>query len=170
MEYRFQDVQFMSAAEKKTTLRAWVRFLKNGLRSQDFTKGLYHHLIQHCSFIAHYNRAGFYAHYFESGDSTVHFLSQFDPRGPCLSVEYGYRGWLSGDYSDLNLAMVSEAATFIPALLDAARRTQRTADIAAAATLLARHGVTADGIRAEDHNDDPLTQPSKPAKENLPNT
>ena len=75
----------MSAAQKTTVLRAWIRFLKSGLRFDQFTKALYDHLIQHCSFIAHYNRAGFYSHYFEAGDSTAFFLSQFDSRGHCSS-------------------------------------------------------------------------------------
>ncbi len=78
MIHEFRDVQFMSAAQKITVLRAWIRFLKRGLRFDQFTKALYDHLIQHCSFIAHYDRAGFYSHYFEFGDSTAFFLSQFD--------------------------------------------------------------------------------------------
>ncbi len=47
----------MSAAQKTTVLRAWIRFLKSGLRFDQFTKALYDHLIQHCSFIAHYAEA-----------------------------------------------------------------------------------------------------------------
>jgi hypothetical protein len=54
MLHEFQDVRFMSAAQKTTVLRAWIRFLKSGLRCDQFTKALYDHLIQHCSFIAHY--------------------------------------------------------------------------------------------------------------------
>ena len=54
MVNEFRDVQFMSAAQKATILRAWVRFLKSGLQFEQFTKALYNHLIQHCSFIAHY--------------------------------------------------------------------------------------------------------------------
>ncbi len=105
MVYGFRDVRFMSAAQKTTILRAWVRFMKSGLQFEQFTKALYNHLIQHCSFIAHYDRAGFYSYYFEAGDSTAHFLSQFDSRGPCSSMEYGGNYWLSGDCEDLNRAM-----------------------------------------------------------------
>ena len=57
MIHEFRDVQFMSAAQKTTVLRAWIRFLKSGLRFDQFTKALYDHLIQHCSFIAHYAEA-----------------------------------------------------------------------------------------------------------------
>src|SRR5271169_283699 len=116
MLHEFQDVQFMSAAQKATILRAWVRFLKSGLQFEQFTKVLYNHLIQHCSFIAHYDRAEFYSFYFERGDSIARFLSQFDSRGPCASVEYGGRHWLSGDNEDIIRAMIAEGEAFIPSL------------------------------------------------------
>ena len=50
----FKDVRFMTAVDKKKVLRQWVRFLKSGCDARHFMKSLYHHLIQHCSFIAHY--------------------------------------------------------------------------------------------------------------------
>ena len=158
----------MSAAQKATILRAWVRFLKSGLRFDQFTKALYDHLIQHCSFIAHYNRAGFYSHYFDSGDSTVLFLSQFDSRGQCLSVEYGGRHWLSGDYEDVNRAMIAEGETIIPSLLDTARRKQETADIATATALLAKHGIPAEGIGGSSGADRSNAEAPKALQELLP--
>ena len=82
-QYAFRDAEFMSTREKALVLKAWVRFLKNGLRPEDFSDRLYTHLMLHCSFIAHYNRAGFYATYFENGEDTRRFLSQFDKRGEC---------------------------------------------------------------------------------------
>jgi hypothetical protein len=99
-------------------LKAWVRFLKNGLRGEDFSDRLYKHLTLHCSFIAHYNRAGFYTTYFENGEDTTRFLSQFDKRGECRSVEYGGSWWLNGDYEDLTRAMIEEASRYIPALME----------------------------------------------------
>src|SRR6266481_7019082 len=112
MEHAFGDGQFMSAREKALVLKAWLRFLKNGLRFEDFTKRLYEHLHLHCSFIAHYNRAGFYAEYFERGEDIARFLSQFDARGERRSVEYAGTLWLQGDYADLDRAMVEEASKF----------------------------------------------------------
>jgi len=53
-EPRFSNERFMSADEKRKVLRAWIRFLRNGCQKTQFTQDLYHHLIQHCSFIAHY--------------------------------------------------------------------------------------------------------------------
>jgi len=168
MLHEFRDVRFMSAAQKTTVLRAWIRFLKSGLRFDQFTKALYDHLIQHCSFIAHYNRAGFYSHYFDSGDSTVLFLSQFDSRGQCLSVEYGGRHWLSGDYEDVNRAMIAEGGAFIPSLLDTARRKQEAADIATATALLAKHGIPAEGIGGSSGADRSNAEAPKALQELLP--
>lgn len=122
-------------------LKAWVRFLQRGLRFEDFTRRLYEHLHLHCGFIAHYDRAGFYAAYFERGEDTTRFLSQFDRRGECRSVEYGGAWWLQGEYADLNPAMVEEAAPYIPALIEKAQAAQRAADLAEAQRLLAKHGL-----------------------------
>ena len=141
MKHHFSDGEFMSARGKELALRAWVRFLKRGLRFADFTKRLYEHLHLHCSFIAHYNRGGFYATYFESGDDTARFLSQFDGRGECRSVEYGGTMWLQGEYADLNRAMVEEAEPYIPKLVNDAEQAQRETDLREAHRLLAKHGI-----------------------------
>jgi hypothetical protein len=139
-QYAFSDAQFMSAREKALVLKAWVRFLKNGLRREDFSDRLYTHLMLHCSFIAHFNRAGFYATYFENGEDTTRFLSQFDTRGECRSVEYGDSWWQSGDYEDLNRAMIEEASRFIPALMEQASGKAKESDLAEAQRLAAKHG------------------------------
>lgn len=144
MNYAFKDSQFMSGREKQMVLKAWVRFLKRGLHLADFSDRLYRHLHLHCSFIAHYNRAGFYQTYFERGEDVAHFLSQFDGRGECRSVEYGGSWWLQGEYADLNRAMVDEGAKYIPELIEQAQDAQRESDIAQARTLLARHGLQLD--------------------------
>ena len=168
MVYEFRDVQFMSAAEKTRTLRAWTRFLNNGLQFEQFTKGLYNHLIQHCSFIAHYNRAGFYSCYFEAGDSIALFLSQFDSRGLCSSVEYGGHHWLSGEYEDINRAMIAEGKAYIPSLLDAAQRRQEATDIAAGTALLAKHGISVEGLGRSDGPAQPIREAPKAIQELLP--
>lgn len=92
MDYAFSDSQFMSRREKQLVLKAWAGFLKRRLRLADFSDRLYRHLHLHCSFIAHYNRAGFYQTYSERGEDIAYFLSQFDRRGECRSVEYGGGG------------------------------------------------------------------------------
>ena len=140
-----RDSQFMTAAEKERVLRNWESFLKSGLKWDRFTPLLYHHLMQHCSFIAHYDRAGFYSTYFADGDGKAQFLSQFDPRnagpdGIPPSTEYGASWWCTGDYEDVNRRMISVAATYIPMLLLEAEAEQRTSDLAKARALLVRHG------------------------------
>ncbi len=138
-QYAFSDSEFMSAREKALVQKAWVRFLKNGLREEDFSDRLYKHLINHCGFIAHYSRAGYYATFFENGEDTIRFLSQFDKRGECRSVEYGASWWLNGDYEDLNGAMIEEASRYIPSLLEQASAKAKI-DLAEAQRLAARHG------------------------------
>ena len=138
-QYAFSDAQFMSAREKALVLKAWVRFLKNGLRWEHFSGRLYRHLINHCGFIAHYSRAGYYATYFENGEDAMRFLSQFDKRGECRSVEYG-GSWFDGLYEDLNSAMIEEAVRYIPALLEQTSAKAKETDLAEARRLAAKHG------------------------------
>ena len=137
------DSKFLPAAEKRKVLRQWELFLKSGLQREKFTKPLYDHLIQHCSFIAHYDRWGFYSTYFENGDDTVAFLSQFDDReGIPKSIEYGMTYWLTGEeYYDINSEMVRIASKYIPVLIQQAKNRQKETDIAQARALLAKHGV-----------------------------
>jgi len=138
-QYVFRDSEFMSAREKLLVQKAWVRFLKNGLRWEDFSDRLYKHLINHCGFIAHYSRAGYYATYFENGEDTTRFLSQFDKRGECRSVEYG-GAWGNGEYEDLRRAMIEEASGYIPALMEQASAKAKEADLTEARRLAAKHG------------------------------
>jgi hypothetical protein len=140
------DSKFLSAEEKRRTLKHWELFLKSGLQREKFTKPLYNHLIQHCSFIAHYDINGFYSTYFENGDDIITFLSQFDDRkGMPASVEYGMTYWLtSEDYYDVNSEMVRIASKYIPVLIQQAKSQQRAADITLARALLSKHRIKAD--------------------------
>jgi hypothetical protein len=141
----FKDEKFMSADEKLKTFRAWVRFLRAGCTWDTFTQALYHHLYQHCSFIAHTDRAGFYAHYFcvESAEATLAFLDQFDPEKPGVSVEYRDALWLREDQtgSDLSHAMRKVAGNWMPALRAGLLARVRDRDLAQAKTLLEKHGI-----------------------------
>lgn len=141
-----RDTKFMTAADKEKVLHQWEVFLRSGLSREKFTKSLYHHLIQHCSFIAHYDQNGFYSTYFECGDMIAQFLSQFDERqaesnGIPKCVEYGMTYWVSGDYEDINRAMIEIASKYIPNLLAGAQARQKEADVAMAEALLAKHGL-----------------------------
>ena len=142
-EELMKDAQFMTAAQKKNVLHQWELFLKSGLSKDRFTKDLYHHLINHCSFIAHYDIHGFYATYFDEGEDTVRFLTQFDNRnGIPKSVEYGMTCWYTDpDYHDLNSAMCRVASKYIPHLVISADNKQREMDVMRAEMLLAKHGM-----------------------------
>jgi len=97
----------MSSDEKEKVLKDWQRFVESDFDKARFTKPLYNHLIQHCSFIAHYNQSGFYGSYFEDPEDTMRFIKQFDRDQGCVSVEYGMTHWLNNDdYRDINTAMV----------------------------------------------------------------
>jgi len=136
--------RFMPAAVKRRVLKQWEAFLKSGCAREKFTKPLYEHLIQHCSFIAHFDINGFYATYFENGDDTVHFLSQFDgSKGIPKSIEYGMTYWFTDEeYHDINSEMVRIAAKYIPVLVKQAETRQKHHDIHIAKMLLAKHGIT----------------------------
>ena len=141
-DIELKDSLYMSAKDKALVLRQWKRFLKNGLLFKDFTSRLYNHLHLHCQFIAHYNREGFYATYFERGDDTVRFLGQFNPKGDNVSVEYGRDDWVAGDYADINQSMIDIVGEYIPGLVEEAKRTQRVEDVEQARVLLAKHGLS----------------------------
>jgi hypothetical protein len=142
-----KDTKFMTGKEKEKVLQHWETFLKNGCKRADFTKDLYHHLINQCSFMAHYDINGFYDTYFAEGEDTVHFLSQFDRSKGYRSVEIGMTYWIRDGndvcqgYYDINNAMVDIAGKYIPALVAGAEGHQKKADLARAKALLAKHGL-----------------------------
>lgn len=139
-----KDTKFMTALEKKRVLEQWEKFLSYGCKRQHFTKPLYQHLINHCSFIAHYNINGFYSTYFDNGEDTAHFLTQFDNRsGTPNSVEYRMTYWYTdSDYSDINTKMCLIAVKYIDLLTSMANERQKEADISQAKALLAKHGIS----------------------------
>jgi hypothetical protein len=141
----FKDERFMSAQEKLRVYRAWERFLKNGCSKAQFTRELYHHFTQHCSFIAHYDRHGFYSVYFERiTPQLFRFFDQFDPGKPGVSAEYGTTHWL-GELTtgaDLNHAMREAAGPYLPRLRQHFEEVRRQTDIAVARQLLAGYGLT----------------------------
>ena len=116
--YAFVDEKFMTAQEKWRVLRAWQRFIRSGFELEKFTEATYHHVIQHCSFIAHYDRGGFWDFYFNSAPGDLaRFLNQFG--GDRRSAEYGFMGtsWMKGPTGDdLNQAMCQEMEVVYPAL------------------------------------------------------
>lgn len=141
MSENFKDEQFLSAVEKEKVLKHWLRFLKNGLRREDFTHRLYHFIYQSCDFIAHTDIHGFFEYFFERGDDQFVFLHQFDRAKGCKTAEGWGDYWRTGSYSDLTNQMIDQAAKFLPVLYAQAKSAQRQSDLARAERLLARHGL-----------------------------
>ena len=139
---RFTDTRFMSAQEKFKVVKVWDCFLKNGFKFHYFTEALYHHLALRCEFIAHFDRAGFYATYFEDPDDTIRFLGQFDADLGCRSVEYGSSRWAdSPDYADVNRAMCKILEPHKERIYETLRARARERDVSAAKALLQKHGI-----------------------------
>lgn len=158
--FQLYDEQFMSADEKSKVLHAWKKFLESACEKNRFTEALYHHLTLHCSFIAHYDRHGFYDFYFGRIDGDLfRFLDQFDPEKPGISAEYGATYWLDFHRTgaDLNRAMRETAGPYLHKLRQRFEETRRQADIGAARQLLARYGLvvaeTSSGAQAENDTD-----------------
>lgn len=153
MKLKFVDAPYMSAGQKKHVYCAWDRFVDAIARGESgdallkrFTQPLYHHLTQHCSFIAHYDRFGFFGTYFEEPEDTIRFFTQFDPDGLMRSIEYGDSWWVSGGngtqepYQDLNQAMCEATRMYLPSIRTLATTRQKAMDMARANALLAKHG------------------------------
>jgi len=142
-QYEFQDEEFMSAAEKQLVLKAWIAFLRHGCRSEHFTERLYQHISLHCSFIAHFNRRGFYEFYFGSpGEQTIRFVDQFDPTQRGTSAEMGATYWLSdhNTSADLNHAMRDVAGPHVDKLRQHFNEMKKQADLSLATLIAAKYG------------------------------
>ena len=93
-------------SEEKQLIADWTKCIRGGFRLADFTPALYHHLTGHCSFIAHFDRPGFWSYYFDQqGNELVAFLNQFG--GDTCSAELGGTWWLAEERpgSALNRAL-----------------------------------------------------------------
>ncbi len=143
-----KDVQFMTAKEKGMVLKQWKTFIKNGFKQKHFTQRLYIYLTLHCSFIAHFDRRGFYATYFSEPNGTARFLAQFDREKGCVSVEYRTSSWATNpDYSDLNGEMCNVVELYKKAIYKACHDEERRRDIETAKGLLARHGIQFEEVK-----------------------
>ena len=139
----FSEAKFMPVSTKQQVYRAWLRFLKGGLVKSLFTKLLYQHLTQHCSFIAHFDLHGFYNVYFADPDGTLKFLRQFDPEGSLRSVEYGDTHWIDSlEYGDINAAMCEAVRPYLAKLRQGALERAKARDLFLADRLYEKHGLT----------------------------
>ena len=146
---KFKDSQFMTAVDKDKVYRHWLAFVRTLARGEAserlFTKDLYNHLIQHCSFIAHYDRDGFFETYFSDPKDVCRFISQFDKERGAVSIEYG-GGWVELEgHGDINNSMVEAATPLAPAIYECFKIAEREKDIEAARILLGKYGLRVAG-------------------------
>jgi hypothetical protein len=138
----FKDSEFMTAKEKGLVLAQWRRFVERGFNFEHFSDRIYKHLTLHASFIAHFDRRGFFATYFDDPEATIRFLRQFDIDYGYVSVEYGSSWWIKGEYEDINHAMCDVVETCKGRLYAELEQKVRGRDLAIASQLLSKHGVS----------------------------
>jgi len=144
-DIELKDSNFMTAKEKKAVLKHWEKFLKDGVKTKDFSKKLYYHLARHCDFTAHRDQYGFYATYFDNPDQSIKFLRQFDKDSGCMSVEYGTAWWMDrGEYKDVNSEMCKIADEYKTGLYERLKDNAKSRDIEMAKKLLEKHGISVD--------------------------
>ena len=114
----FTDEKWMSAEQKYKVLRAWQDFIRNGFQYEDFSDALYQHLIQHASFIAHFNRHTFWQVYFNNTFGYfARFINQFG--GDLRSAELAFDDWMeSRTGCDLNAALINDMRLFFVQFID----------------------------------------------------
>lgn len=140
-EIEFKDAEFMTAREKELSYKDFIRFVKNGFQSGHFTKRLYDHLHLHCGFIAHYNKSGFYATYFEEPEDTARFINNFD------RDRRNFNSYISqGDYADINTAICNFIDGVKSDIYEKCSSLERNRDIETARKLLRKHSVTIEDI------------------------
>ena len=139
----FSDVEFMTAAEKGKVARQWGRFLQHlavqGYSTGDgfnlFPNALYEHLHQHCGYIAHYDRHGFFVTYFTNPAACFQFIAPW--------VDGQKLHDMLGDYRDIGEHMIFVAKKYGPDILTNTGVAVREHDLALARQLFMKHGVRA---------------------------
>ena len=130
-----------------TVLRQWELFLDSEFAWERFTRGIYHALTMWCSFIAHYNRRGFFDVYFdEDAEATLLFIEQFVTG---RSAELGFRGWAERPENEtaalLPRAMCAAMRPRAARLRAVAQERARTRDLRIVTKLAERHGLRVSG-------------------------
>jgi hypothetical protein len=138
----FKDSEFMTVRDKELVLAQWRRFVERGFNFEHFSDRVYKHLTLHASFIAHFDRRGFFSTYFDDPEATIRFLRQFDIDYSFISAEYGSSWWIEGEYEDINKAMCEIVEASKSRLYAELEQKVRGRDLAIASQLLAKHGIT----------------------------
>jgi hypothetical protein len=97
----FTPTEFSTVADKEKFAAHFQRFVSGGFKRTVFPKWFYNRLSMTFAMIAHYDRNGFYAEYFEDPYETSRFLEEClaypcygDPAYTYSDVERYLQGWL----------------------------------------------------------------------------
>ena len=132
-ESRFKDLEYLTAKEKETVYKHWIRFLEEGLQKKHFTKQLYKHLRLHCGVHAHYDINGCYGYYFEQPQNTMSFIDGF--------ISYTSDMFRCKDYDDINDAMRNALVKHTDLIKKVKARELLENDLKLIAGLFHRHGI-----------------------------
>jgi len=87
--------------DKNNFKKQFIRFVENGFKWGDFTNDFYHRLMTCFGHIAHFNRAGFHAYWFQSSEAQLRWVEHIieyvpvgDPAFTFSDVETDLRKWL----------------------------------------------------------------------------
>lgn len=144
MNSKYCDARYFTAEQKAKAFKCFERVLRT--RDIDkMDKNLYHHLIQHCGFSAHYDIHGFKAHY--SGQNFRAFVERFDRNSRLFQ---GWNHWVNLEgYEDINNDMVDLATAVAPRIYSELDAAEKAAEVELCKALAAKHGlrVVAEGVR-----------------------
>jgi len=105
---QFTATEFYSAADKAKFANHFVRFVLSGFKRSLFYKWFYKQLSNCFGHIAHYNQAGFYAHFFESPEDQLRFVERTRDYRPCgdpaytfCDVERAIQSWFNTHNGDV---------------------------------------------------------------------
>lgn len=117
--HQFTATKFHSAEDKAWFGNAFLKFLAADCPQSAFTKRFYNRLSNSFGHIAHYNRAGFYGHFFIDLAGKIDFLQQ--------TLQWPCYGQPEHTFSDVELMLQARlsATTLLPILI-----ARRDADIA----------------------------------------
>ncbi|MGB5083339.1 MAG: hypothetical protein WBO09_01765 [Methylocystis silviterrae] len=117
--HAFAATKFHSAEDKAWFGNAFLKFLADDCPQSAFTKRFYNRLSHSFGHIAHYNRAGFYEHFFVDLAGKIDFLQQ--------TLQWPCYGQPEHTFSDVELVLQARlsTATLLPLLI-----ARRNADIA----------------------------------------
>ena len=87
---QFTATQFDTAADKARFANHFVRFVDSGYKETLFYDWFYRRLSMTFGHIAHYNRAGFYYHFFQDKNAQLYFMTATRQGGGYGDPAYTY--------------------------------------------------------------------------------